>query len=150
TLKRVGANLELPQRGILSSLRDIKPHQLAMRILIRRIESKEPQCRDDGRFGAVTRDLMIEQEPMGLDRQFTEPAALRREPFLERFGLQIEAVQEVAVTERDGLQQRPRRGVSDQALQPRGIDIERGRIDGNLIRAREYRGAVVRAGADRL
>src|SRR5262249_46416452 len=81
TLKRVPANLELPQRGILSSLRDIKPHQLAMRILIRRIESKEPQCRDDGRFGAVTRDLMIEQEPMGLDRQFTEPAALRREPF---------------------------------------------------------------------
>ena len=34
---------------------------------------------------------MIEQKPVGLDRQFAEPAALRREPFLERFGLQIEA-----------------------------------------------------------
>src|SRR5262249_12792264 len=104
TLKRVGANPELPQRGILSSLREIKPHQLAMRILIRRIESEEPQCRDDGRFGAVTRDLMIEQESVAPNRQFMEPATLRREPFLERLRLEIEAVQQITVTELDGFQ----------------------------------------------
>ena len=91
---------------------------------------------------------MLEQEPVGLDRQFAEPAALGGDHSSNGSAQQVEAVQQIASWRCLAASSSALARVGNQTLEPCCIDIERRRVNGDPIRARRLLAARLLNGPD--
>ena len=96
------ADLVLLQRGASPALPRIETHQRSMRGLLQWVERQETDGGLDGALRRLALGLVGEQPGERLEGELSEPLALSQEPLLERWFVEAEPFEQLALVESRG------------------------------------------------
>src|SRR5262249_34869598 len=116
-------DLVLLQRCAPPALPRIETHQRSMRGLLQRIEREETDGGLDGTLRRLTLGLVGEQPGEGLEGELSEPLALSQKPLLERWFVDAEPFEQIALVESHRALERLGRALGHQLLESDGIDV---------------------------
>ena len=132
-------DVELAQRRLRAAMPGIEAHQRPVRLLLQRLERKEPERDDDGPVAVAGLGMAVAEPAKEVDGAGVQAVALGEHPVLEARRPRIEAVEEVAaVAGRRGLQV-IEGGSARGRLEGDRIDFRGPRRQHHLVRRRRQR-----------
>ena len=132
-LQHADAHLVLPQRLAPPALARVQPHQRPMHRLLHGVQREQPRRRVHRALGLARLALEGEQSGQDLERELAQTRPLGAQPVLERLLRDADALEQVALVQRDGLLEGLRGAAGREALELLHVHLDGGRVEGQGV-----------------